>query len=117
MTMAFAGDMDFKEGRSPSQTTTLILQQCLGKSKKSKGNELEDFFEGLAISSRAFAKDIDADWITKPFIGQHAFKIVLAAGYEGTENDFWLAITGRDAPYFIKKPAKKPSPRKSKTVA
>ena len=115
--MAFPGDMDFKEGRSPSQTTTLILQQCLGSSRKSEGKELDDFFKGLAISQGAFARDIDADWVNQPFIGQHAFKIIQAAGYQGTENDLWLAVTGRDAPYHINKPTKKPATRKRKTVA
>jgi hypothetical protein len=115
--MAFPGDLDFKEGRSPSQTMTLILQRCLGSSRKSEGNELDDFFAGLAISLRAFAKDIDTDWVTKPFVGQHAFKIGQAAGYQGTENDLWLAVIGRDAPYHIKRPAKKPATMKRKTVA
>jgi hypothetical protein len=120
--MGFLGEVDFKDGRSPSQTTTLILQRCLGCARQDPGNELEGFFKSLAITQKAFAKDIDADWDLQPFVGQHAFKIAQAAGYEGSENDFWLSTTGRDAPYPIKKiklppPPKKPRLKKLKKTA
>ena len=113
--MTFLGDVEFVEGRRPSQTTTVVLGQCLGCSKKNDGKEIEKFLLGMSIKPDAFFRDIDADWPGKPFIGQHAFKIVQTAGYEGTENDFWMAVTGQDAPYFIKKTvvkAKKPAPAK-----
>lgn len=114
--MTFPGDRDLHEGRSPSQTTTLLLRQCLGLSWKSQGKEIDDFFEGMAIKQTDFARDIDVDWAAQPFVGQHAFKILQAAGYEGTPNDLWQAVTGQDAPYHIQKPAKKPAPKKRKTA-
>jgi hypothetical protein len=117
--MGFLGEMEFKDGRPPSQTTSLILQRCLGCKRQDPGKELEEFFKSLSITQKAFAKDIDADWESQPFVGQHAFKIAQAAGYEGSENEFWLSTTGRDAPYPIKKipVPKKPRPKKLKKTA
>ena len=100
--MTFIGDVDFVEGRSPSKTTTVVLRKCLGCQKQAGEKEINGFLEGLSIKPIAFFKDIDADWLAKPFIGQHVFKVVQSAGYLGTEDDLWLAVTGDRAPYAIK---------------
>ena len=100
--MTFIGDVEFVEGRSPSKTTTVVLRKCLGCEKQAGEKEIDGFLERLSIKPEAFFKDIDADWIGKPFIGQHVFKVVQAAGYGGTEDDLWFAVTGARAPYAIK---------------
>ena len=115
--MTFIGDVEFMEGRSPSKTTTLVLQQCLKCRQQAGGKEVDGLFERLSIQPAAFFKEIDADWIGKPFIGQHVFKVVQAAGYGGTEDDLWLAVTGGAAPYVVKERGdqqKKPAGMKPK---
>lgn len=114
--MAFIGEVNFKEGRTPSKSITLVLEQCLGCPKPPTGVEIEKFFTALKIKPGAFFRDIDADWPARPFIGQHAFKIVQTAGYEGTEHDLWVTVTGNEAPYAVKQ-AKKPAPVKVKVKA
>lgn len=108
--MKFAGDLDFDEGRTPSQTTTILLQRCLGCSKGDQTKGIGEFLEGMLIKPSAFFKDINGDWIVRPFLGQHAFKVLQAAGYEGTEHDLWYSVTGRTAPYKVTKP--KPEPKR-----
>jgi hypothetical protein len=116
-TMKFNGDLDFKEGRSPSQTTTILLQRCLGCAKGVEMKGIGEFLEGLFIKPMAFFRDIDTDWLSKPFIGQHVFKVVQAAGYGGTENDLWVSVTEHPAPYAIKKSrAQVKKPRSPKTA-
>jgi hypothetical protein len=100
--MTFIGDVELVEGRSPSKTTTVILRKCLGCKTQAGEKEIDGFLESLSIKPEAFFKDIDADWIGKPFIGQHVFKVVQAAGYGGTEDDLWFAVIGSRAPYAIK---------------
>ena len=105
--MAFIGNVEFKDGRAPSQTTTLVLQRCLGCDKLTGAKDIGDFLEGMAIRPEAFFHDINGDWTGRPFIGQHVFKVVQAAGYGETEHDLWFSVMGHDAPYPIKK-AKSP---------
>jgi hypothetical protein len=117
--MTFIGDVEFMEGRSPSKTTTMVLQQCLGCRKLAGETVVDGLFERLSIKPDAFFREIDADWIGKPFIGQHVFKVVQAAGYGGTEDDLWLAVTGGAAPYVIKERGgqqKKLAVKKTKTA-
>lgn len=108
--MTFIGDIAFVDGRSFSKTTALVLRKCLGCDKLDGDGEVDGFLKGLSIKPEAFFKDIDTDWTDKPFVGQHVFKVVEAAGYRGTEDDLWLAVTGGTAPYVVKgrgSPAKK----------
>ena len=117
--MTFIGDVAFVEGRSLSKTTTLVLRKCLGCEKQDGEKGIDGFLKGLSIKPEAFFKDIDADWIGRPFIGQHVFKVVQAAGYRGTEDDLWLAVIGATAPYAIKErggPQKESAVTKLKTV-
>lgn len=117
--MTFIGDVAFVEGRSLSKTTTLVLRKCLGCEKQDGEKEIDGFLKGLSIKPEAFFKDIDADWTDKPFIGQHVFKVVEAAGYGGTEDDLWLAVIGGTAPYAVKGRGgqpKKPAVAKVKAV-
>lgn len=102
--MTFTGDLDFKEGRSPSQTTTILLQRCLRCVRGVETKGIGDFLEGLFIKPVAFFADINGDWAGRPFLGQHVFKVLQAAGYEGTEHDLWYSVTGRTAPYKVTKP-------------
>jgi hypothetical protein len=108
--MRFTGDLDFDEGRSPGRTTTILLQRCLGCDKGDETKGIAEFLEGMLIKPSAFFRDIDADWVVRPFLGQHAFKVLQAAGYEGTEHDLWYTVTGRTAPYKVLKA--KPEPKK-----
>jgi len=101
--MRFTGDLDFKEGRSPSQTTTILLQRCLGCARGDETKSMEEFLKGLFIKPVAFFTDINGDWVGRPFLGQHVFKVLQAAGYKGTEHDLWYSVTGRTAPYAVKK--------------
>lgn len=101
--MTFIGDVEFVDGRSPSETTTVILLKCLRRKNNTGEKDLDRFFERLSIKPGAFFNEINTDWVAKPFIGQHVFKVVQAAGYEGTEADLWIAITGTTAPYGIKR--------------
>ena len=94
--------VDFVEGRSPSKTTTAVLRKCLGCINQAGQEQIDGFLERLSIKPEAFFTDIDADWLAKPFIGQHVFKVVQAAGYVGTEDDLWVAVTGSMAPYAVK---------------
>jgi hypothetical protein len=100
--MTFIGEVDFVEGRSHSKTTTAVLRKCLGCAKQAGEKQIDGFLERLSIKPDAFFEDIDADWLARPFIGQHVFKVVQAAGYVGTEDDLWLAVTGSMAPYAVK---------------
>jgi hypothetical protein len=100
--MTFLGDIEVVEGRSPSNTTTVLLRECLGNKKEAGGKDIAGFLEGLSIKPEAFFKEIDADWIGRPFIGQYVFSVVQSAGYKGTEDDLWLAVTGARAPYPVK---------------
>ena len=97
--MAFTGDVEFLEGRSPSKTTTMVLRRCLACGQETADAAIEAFLEEHAIRPAAFFADIDGSWADKPYIGQHVFKTVQAAGYGGTENDLWLAVTDHAAPY------------------
>ena len=97
--MAFTGDVEFLEGRSPSKTTTMVLRRCLACGQETADAAIEAFLEEHAIRPAAFFTDIDDSWADKPYIGQHVFKTVQAAGYGGTENDLWLAVTDHAAPY------------------
>ena len=108
--MRFTGDLDFKAGRSPSQTTTILLQRCLGYDRGDETEGIGEFLEGLRIKPVAFFTDINGDWVGRPFIGQHVFKVLQAAGYKGTEHDLWYSVTGRTAPYVVKK--LKPEPKR-----
>ena len=96
--MTFIGDVEFVEGRSHSNTTTMVLRRCLGYENQAGEKEIDGFLKRLSIKPDAFFKDIDADWLARPFIGQHVFKVVQSAGYLGTEDDLWLAVTGSMAP-------------------
>ena len=100
--MAFLGNLDFVEGRSTSKTTMLVLQLCLGCGKKDEGKAVGIFLQGMRITPDAFFKDIQDDWSSKPFLGEHVFKVAQAAGYEGNENDLWDSVTGNPAPYPVK---------------
>lgn len=102
--MTFLGDLEFSDGRSASKTTEMVLQRCLGCAKDDSGQAIGDFLDGLQINSDAFFRDIDGDWSGRPFIGEHVFKVVAAAGYEGTEHDLWTTVTGYPAPYAVKMP-------------
>ena len=114
--MTMLGHVDFKEGRSASQTTALVLQRCLGTGKDDGTKAVNKFLEGIKIKPIAFFSDIDGDWQGRPFIGQHVFKVVQAAGYEGTEHDLWNTVTGDPAPYAVKSP-KTDRIKKAKAVA
>jgi hypothetical protein len=115
-TMAFLGNVAFSEKRSPSQTAALVMQRCFKGRKQGGEVTVEKFLESLSIKPEAFFRDIDADWLQRPFIGQHVFKVVQAAGYAGTENDLWESVTGSDAPYPIRPPLKS-SARKAGAAA
>ena len=93
--MAFIGDVEFVSGRSPSKTIAIVLRRCL----KATGDETDGFLRAMSIKPEALFREIDDDWSRKPFLGQHVFKVVQAAGYGGTENNLWLAITDQTAPY------------------
>ncbi len=98
----------------------MVLRKCLGCEKQDGEEGIDKFLKGLSIKPEAFFKDIDADWTDKPFIGQHVFKVVEAAGYGGTEDDLWLAVTGGTAPYVGKGrggQSRKPAAVKAKAVA
>ena len=110
--MTFVGDLDFKDGRNPSQTTTIVLERCL----EASGNSIATFLEGLSIKPVAFFTDINADWLRRPFIGQHVFRVLQAAGYKGTETDLWYSVTGSAAPYAVKKPPAAPKRKAAKQV-
>jgi len=113
--MASTGDLEFKEGRLPSQTTTILLQRCLGCTKGDEAKGIGKFLEGLRIKPSAFFTDIDGDWAARPFIGQHVFKVLQTAGYLGTEHELWNSVTGSTAPYAVKKlkavPKKRATPK------
>lgn len=118
--MKFTGDLDFKEGRSHSQTTTILLHRCLGCAKGDETKGIGEFLGKLSIKPEMFFTDIDGDWVGRPFLGQHVFKVLQAAGYKGTEHDLWYTVTGRTAPYAVKKPKaepKKHSPKKATDIA
>jgi hypothetical protein len=102
--MAFTGNVEFLEGRSPSKTTAMVLRRCLGCGQDAAGAAIEAFLEKHGIKPSAFFTDIDGNWAAKPFIGQHVLKTVQAAGYGGTENDLWLAVTDETAPYRTTQP-------------
>ena len=101
--MRFIGDLDFKAGRSPRQTTTILLQRCLGFARGDDTKGIGEFLEALFIKPIAFFADINGDWAGRPFLGQHVFKVLQAAGYQGTEHDLWYSVTGRTAPYVVRK--------------
>ncbi len=101
--MTFVGDVEFKEGRAPSRTTTMVLERCLTCEKQAAAKGIGDFLKAMSIKPEAFFHDIDGDWGGRPFIGQHVFKVVQAAGYGGTEHDLWYSVMGHDAPYPVKK--------------
>ena len=111
--MTFLGNLDFNEGRNPCQTTTIVLQRCLD----GEGKDIETFLKGLSIDPQAFFTDINADWLRRPFIGQHVFKVLQAAGYKGTENDIWESVTGSTAPYAVRKPKAEPKKRSHRAAA
>ena len=100
--MTFLGSVNFVEGRTASKTTALVLQECLGCGKQDEGKAVSKFLATLKIKPDAFFADIDGDWSGRPFLGQHVFKVVQAAGYEGTEHDLWNTVTGDIAPYPVK---------------
>jgi len=104
--MAFLGNVAFSAKRSPSQTVAIVMQRCFRRRKPGSETTVEKFLESLSIKPEAFFRDIDADWLWRPFIGQHVFKVVQAAGYAGTENDLWESVTGSGAPYPIRQPLK-----------
>ena len=106
--MAFLGNVNFVEGRTPSKTTSLLLQKCL----RGDGKVIENFLKSLNIKPDAFFNDINGDWQDKHFIGQHVFKVVRAAGHEGTEHDLWTTVTGDMAPYPVRVPKAGP-PKKA----
>lgn len=108
--MTFIGDVAFVEGRSPSKTTAIVLRRCL----KATGDDTDDFLRAMSVQPVTFFGELDDDWSRKPFIGQHVFKIVQAAGYGGTENDLWLAVTDQAAPYKIAKPKREATGRAKK---
>jgi hypothetical protein len=100
--MAFLGNLAFVEGRPVGKTTRLVLQLCLGCGTRDEGKAIGVFLKGLRIQPDAFFKDIQDDWNSKPFIGEHVFKVIQSAGYEGTEHDLWDSATGNPAPYPVK---------------
>jgi len=102
--MASNNTLAFLEGRSVSKTVTLVLESCLGGGDQDSGKAIAEFFARMKIHQEAFFRDISGDWDGRPFLGEHAFKIVRAAGYEGTEHDLWIAVTGFEAPYALKSP-------------
>jgi len=102
--MAFLGSLEFVEGRSASTTTTLVLERCLRCGNQDAEKATGEFLKSMKIQPDAFFRDIAGDWASRPFLGEHVFKIVLAAGYEGTEHDLWTTVTGYPAPYHIKTP-------------
>ncbi len=108
--MAFIGDVAFVYGRSPSKTTAIVLRRCL----KAKGDDTDSFLRAMSIKPETFFREIDDNWYRKPFIGQHVFKVAQAAGYGGTENDLWLAVTDQDAPYRVSKPKRVAASRAKK---
>ena len=110
--MTFLGNVDCVEDRAASKTTTLVLQKCLG-GKGDGRRAINKFLEAMRIKPDAFFHDIDGDWLRQPFIGQHVFKVVQAAGYEGTEHDLWNTVTGDQAPYPVKM-SKMAGPKKPK---
>lgn len=116
--MGYLGSVDFVEGRSFSKTTSLVLQRCLGCSSADGRHAIGEFLGTLRIQPEAFFRDIDGDWNGRPFLGEHVYKVVKAAGYEGTEHDLWTAVTGFPAPYPIKAPkaVKAKAPRAKKTA-
>jgi len=111
--MSYLGNVDFVEGRAASKTTALMLEGCLDE-----GESVNEFLETMKIKPDAFFKDIDGDWNGRPFIGEHVFKVVQAAGYEGTEHDLWNTVTGDPAPYPVKLPkvARPKKPKESATM-
>jgi hypothetical protein len=112
--MAFLGSLDFVEGRTVTKTMTLVLQRCLRCGSRDEGKAIDKFLKSMRIQSDAFFRDIEGDWSGRPFVGEHVFKVVQAAGYEGTEHDLWTTVTGYPAPYPVKMPkaprAKKAAP-------
>lgn len=100
--MTLISDVEFMEGRSPRETTTAVLQKCLGFERTAGRKQIDGFLEQLSIKPEAFFNDIDTDWLGRPFIGQHVFKVAQSAGYLGSEDDLWLAVTGSTAPYAVK---------------
>jgi len=114
--MAFLGNVPFSAKRSPSQTAAIVMQRCFKRGDHDSETTIEKFLESLSIMPEAFFRDIDTDWLQRPFIGQHVFKVVQAAGYAGTENDLWESVTGSDAPYPIRQPLKS-SIRKARATA
>jgi len=106
--MAFLGNVAFSAKRSPSQTAAIVMQRCFKRRENGSATTIEKFLESMSIKPEAFFRDIDADWLQKPFIGQHVFKVVQAAGYAGTENNLWESVTGYEAPYPIRQTAKSP---------
>ena len=97
----YLGEVKFVEGRSPSETAALVLRRCLESGRQAAEAAIDAFLKRLSIKPSAFFADIDGSWTDRPFIGQHVFKVVVAAGYRGTENDLWLAFTGNIAPYRV----------------
>ena len=114
--MTFLGDVKFVEDRAPSETTALVLRRCLDCGQQAAGAAIATFLEQRSIKPSAFFADIDGSWTDKPFIGQHVFKVVTAAGYGGTENDLWLAVTDQTAPYKIAKPKPEAKPKAFRRV-
>jgi len=102
--MASHNSLVFLEGRSVSKTVMLVLESCLGGGDQDGGKAISEFFTRMKIHQEAFFRDISGDWDGRPFLGEHAYKIVRAAGYEGTEHDLWIAVTGFEAPYALKAP-------------
>lgn len=102
--MGFLGSLEFAEGRSVNKTTTMVLERCLGCGNRDQGKAIAEFLTSLRIQPDAFFRDIQGDWSGRPFLGEHVFKIVQAAGYEGTEHDLWTTVTGYPAPYPVKSP-------------
>jgi hypothetical protein len=111
--MAFTGEVEFVDGRAPSKTAAMVLRRCLGCGQEAAEAAIEAFLRKLSIKPSAFFADIDDSWADKPYLGQHVYKTVLAAGYGGTENDLWLAVTDHAAPYRTTKP-KRETARKAK---
>jgi len=109
--MRFVGDLDYKEGRSPGQTTAVVLQRCL----QALGKDTAEFLEALSIQPGAFFVSINTDWARRPFVGRHVFRVLQAAGYEGTEHDIWYSVTGCTAPYRVTMQPPQAPPKKRKT--
>lgn len=100
--MTFLGDLDYVEGRSVEKTTTMVLERCLCCGSKDQGKTINEFLKNMRIQPDAFFRDIMGDWAGRPFLGGHVFKVVQAAGYEGTEHDLWTTVMGYPAPYPVK---------------